>query len=175
MEDVVSLTWEIYLSLLGWSVEEGKKEGRKERDRWYEIKRNWKGRSKIDWERKEEKKDWVRKAAGEKAGLRTNGVGEAEGLMPRQWQNALVSIRSRRAGHHTAVRRARPCPTLKSLFRGRRKRGIQGAVRWCLRGPLTGSHGVRESASSLRQQLLPRKLFNQKYCILSGVNEARLK
>lgn len=37
------------------------------------------------------------------------------------------------------------------------------------------SHGVRESASGLRQQLLPGKLFNQKYCILSGAYEAKLK
>lgn len=40
MEDVVSLACEIYLSLLGWSVEEGKKEGRKVRDRWYEMTGN---------------------------------------------------------------------------------------------------------------------------------------
>lgn len=40
MEDVVSLACEIYLSLLGWSAEEGKKKGTKKRDRWCEIKRN---------------------------------------------------------------------------------------------------------------------------------------
>lgn len=54
MEDVVSLAGEIYLSLLGWSVEKGKKK-KAEKDRWCEIKRNSKGRSKIDRGRKEEK------------------------------------------------------------------------------------------------------------------------
>lgn len=54
MEDVVSLAGEIYLSLLGWSVEKVKKK-KAEKDRWCEIKRNSKGRSKIDRGRKEEK------------------------------------------------------------------------------------------------------------------------
>lgn len=54
MEDVVSLAGEIYLSLLGWSVEKGKKK-KAERDRWREVKRNSKGRSKIYRGRKEEK------------------------------------------------------------------------------------------------------------------------
>lgn len=52
MEDVVSLAWEIYLSLLGWSVEEGerKQDSSKERDRWCEIQRKQKGNSRIDGE-----------------------------------------------------------------------------------------------------------------------------
>lgn len=56
--------------------------------------------------------------------------------------------------------------------RGRRKSGISDALSWCV----MGHHMVvTGSARGLRQQLLPRKLFNQTCCMLSRFKEAQLK